>query len=388
MVEINSQQASVSSLSKADERIREMQSYNHLYEKCVDINTRKKAVHDCIVGRHSMKHLEIFASDEEGTVEKSEKWITHYKNAKHHEIEIYDGISRKKRTIVVPTFEELVVQHCVVTALKPVFYTGMYEHSYASIPGRGAHKGAKMIRKWISHTPRNCRYVLKMDIRHFFQSIPHDILKEHLRQKIHDEKMLRLICQIIDVTDEGLPLGFFTSQWFSNWYLMPLDHYIKEVLGAAHYIRYMDDMVIFGSNRRKLHKMRKAVDEYLQKNLGLHLKDNWCVFRFDHIKKGKHYGRDLDFMGFRFFRDRTVLRRSIYYKMCRKAKRIAKKEKPSIYEIKQMLSYLGWLKATDTYNAYLERVKPYVNFGKFKKRISAYDRRKNNELGNTLRLSA
>lgn len=194
---------------------------------------------------------------------------------------------------------------------------------------------------------------------------------------IIDEKFLKLLFEIIDVTERGLPLGFYTSQWLANWYLQDLDHYIKEQLGAVHYIRYMDDMVIFGSNKRKLHEIRKCISDYLANNLGLTLKENWQVFRFDYIRKGKHYGRFLDFMGFRFYRDRTTLRKSIMLKASRKARAIGKKEKATVYDLRQMISYLGWIDCTDTYNFYLKYIKPYVNFGKVKKRIASYDKRQN-----------
>ncbi len=130
--------------------------------------------------------------------------------------------------------------------------------------------------------PKNCKYVLKMDIRHFFDSIPHDRLKAKLKKTVHDEKMLELLFRIIDVTEVGIPLGFYTSQWLSNWYLQGLDHFIKEQLCAVHYMRYMDDMVIFGSNKRVLHRMRQAISDYLEMELGLELKANWQVFRFSY----------------------------------------------------------------------------------------------------------
>lgn len=137
----------------------------------------------------------------------------------------------------------------------------------------------------------------------------------------------------------------------------------------------MDDMVIFGSNKKKLHKTRKEIEAYLETE-GLRLKDNWQVFRFDYVKDGKRKGRDLDFMGFRFFRDRTILRKSIMLKATRKARKIGKKEKPTIYDIRQMLSYLGWIDATDTYGMYLKHIKPYVNFQYMKRRISRHDKRR------------
>lgn len=250
---------------------------------------------------------------------------------------------------------------------------GIYYHVYGSLPGRGAHTAKKYIEKWIRHDGKNCRYFLKMDIKQFFNSVPHDKLYEMMERYIHDEKMLVLMHKVVDSTDKGLPLGFHTSHWLANWYLQGLDRYIKQELKAKYYIRYMDDMVIFGSNKRKLHKMRIRIDGYLSA-IGLQMKENWQLKRFDYNGRGK----DLDFMGFRFFRNRTILRKKVMHKMTRRARRIWKKEKPTIYDCKQMMSALGLLRATDTYGMYLEHIKPFINFQKLKRKISRYDRRVNN----------
>ena len=308
-------------------------------------------------------------------IDKIQNYAENFHNAKHTPVEIYDGIVRKKRIIIVPTYKEQIIHHMVVNVLKPIFEHGMYEHSYGSLPNRGAHRGKKQIEKWIKYDRKNIKYCLKMDIRKFFDSIPHDIIKTKLALLIHDEKFLNLLYEIINVIDKGLPLGFYTSQWIANWYLQDLDHYIKEELCAVHYIRYMDDMVIFGSNKRELHKMRKCISEYLQNNLGVQLKDNWQVFRFDYTRNNKRYGRCLDFMGFKFYRNRTILRESIMLKATRKAKKLSKKEKITIYDIRQMMSYLGWIDYTNTYGMYEKYITPYVNFKYCKKRLSNYDKR-------------
>lgn len=380
-----------------------MKSINHVYEKIISEEIRSIALHNvCSHARHSrnfMKHYREYQENPKKTIEKSYNWITNYSNDKHSIIIINDGISRKQRKIIVPTFKELVVQHCIVEVLKPMFFKGMYRHSYASIPKRyvntgrvkngqpciveevrGAHAGKKFIEKWIRDT-KNVKYCLKMDIHHFFESISHDILKKKLSDHIHDEKFLNILYKIIDVTDVGIPIGFYTSQWLSNWYLQELDHYIKEQLHAKYYMRYMDDMIVFGSNKKKLHQIRMDVQKYLEEKLGLTLKDNWQVFRFVYTKKNKNgnkkeYGRDLDFMGFRFFRNRTIMRKSIMLKCTRKARRIYNKLKPTVYDARQMLSYNGYLRATDTYNMYLERIKPFINFKKLKKIISKNDKRR------------
>lgn len=265
----------------------------------------------------------------------------------------------------------------IIITLEPIFMKGMYEHSYGSIPNRGGHKGMKQIKKWIKHGGKNCKYCLKMDIKKYFDSIPHSILLNKLKLLIHDKRFYNLLETIINVMDVGIPLGFYLSQWLANWYLQDLDHYIKEELSAKYYIRYMDDMAIFESNKRKLHKMRKAISIYLNDNLGLRMKENWQVFLFHYVdKSGKERGRFLDFMGFRFYRNRVTLRRSIMLKASRKAKRMSKKKKITIYNIRQFLSYIGWIDCTNTYNMYCTWIKPFVNIKYYKKKISKFDKRR------------
>ena len=364
-----------------------MKSYKHLYESYLSEDNIRLAILNSSKGKRDRPVVRYYLpacsadGDPDGEIMKRVRgFASDFHNADHKPVEIYDGITRKKRTIIVPRYYEQIVHHMTVNVLIPIFEHGMYEHSYASLPGRGAHRGKKVIEKWIRKDPKSVKYCLKMDVRKFFDSIPHDVLLRKLEKIIDDEEFLGVIREILSVTETGLPLGFYTSQWLANWYLDELDHYIKEVLRAPHYMRYMDDMVIFGSNKRELHRIRAAIDEYLKTRLGLELKENWQVFRFDYIDRdGNHRGRFLDYMGFRFYRDRTTIRRSIMLKATRKARRIGRKEKPSIYEVRQMTSYLGWIDCTDTYGMYTKWIKPFVDIQKCKRRMSAYDRRKNQE---------
>ncbi len=311
-----------------------MRSYKHLYEICLSESNRREGIKAAKRSKRIRRIIKERNLSDDALLDLSYDWIVNFENASHTPIKIQDGITHKQRSIIVPTLEELVVQHCVVNALKPMFTKGMYEHSYASLPKRGGHKAKKVIKKWIRHDTKNTKYVLKMDIHHFFDSVPHSILKEKLAKYIKDEMMLYLLYEIIDVTDNVIPLGFYTSQWFSNWYLQELDHYIKEKLQAVYYVRYMDDMVIFGGNKKALHRMRCEISDYLNKAFGLSLKSNWQVFLFDWKEKG----RDLDFMGFRFYRNRIVLRKSIMYKATRIAIKISKKPKVTIYNVGRMMS--------------------------------------------------
>lgn len=354
-----------------------MKSYNHLYEQYLSDENYYLAIKNATKHKGGHKNKYRRAQFYRDHAEQMKPYIMvyakYFKNADHEPKIIYDGIRRKQRKIIVPLMQEQIIHHMIVNVLKPIFMRGMYEHSYGSIPERGAHLAKKRIEKWIRKSGRNCKYCLKMDIRKYFDSIPHDVLKEKLANLIHDQKFLKILYEIVDAVpnERGIPIGFYTSQWFANWYLTELDHYIKQNLHAVYYVRYMDDMVIFGPNKRELHEIRNKIEDYLNGVLGLELKNNWQIFLFDYVEKnGLRIGRDLDFMGFRFYRNKTVLRKQLLLRMTRKAKKIYRKGKLTIYDCRQMLSYIGWLNVTDSYSIYEKRIKPYLSFRRLMKRLS------------------
>lgn len=367
------------------------------------------------------------------TILREEMFIPDY----HEQSIINDGSKHKTRRILKPHYKyEQVVHHCAIGQFKPIVMNGLYEFSCGSIPDRGVHYGKKYMRKWLDSYDGKKVYVLKMDVRHFFESIEREILKEKLRKVIRDRRFLRLLCifiehdriaeivkiledaaveitpenvrelvsclafhkdedalaiirktgitgddytkaeQIVREYRKGVPLGYFTSQWFGNFYLKALDHYIKEELKAEHYMRYMDDMVILGKSKKKLHRMREEIARYLKDELDLELKDDWQVFRFEYVdKNGQVRGRMLDFMGFQFHYNRTTIRKTTIGSARKKAYHIAKSEKISWYNATVMLSYLGWFKHTDTYEYYLKYIKPNVNVKKLKRIVSKHSRK-------------
>lgn len=359
-----------------------MKSYANLHDTFLSDDTIREAIRQSLKGRRKKRavkrFLERYPTDEE-QIAHMRRVASNFRNATHTPREIYDGISHKRRTIIVPTFHEIIVHHMVVITLRPMFTRGMYFHTYAAVPGRGPHKGKRYVERWIREDPRNCKYVLKLDIRKYFDSIPHEILLRKLRESIRDRRFLAVVEEIVNVQPVGIPLGFYTSQWIANWYLQDLDHFVKEKLGAVHFMRYQDDIVIFGSNKQQLHAMRVMISCFARDALGLTVKHNWQVYRFDwhDRRRGFRRGRDLDYMGFRFWRDRTTLRKSILRKLKRKARKIHKTRPVSVFEARQMLSYLGWIKATNTYKAYQKDVKPLVSFRLMRLKVSRFDRKMN-----------
>lgn len=308
----------------------------------------------------------------------------------HTPVIIKDTCNKKPREIIKPDFEdEQIIHHAIIRMIMPELRKGMYKYTCASIPRRGIHYVHKHVTKAISNDPKNTKYVLKMDIRKFFDSIPHRILKKRLRNIIKDETIRKILFRIIDTTDRGLPLGFFTSQWLANFYLQPLDHYIKERIlddcgcntertgrhGAVHYFRYMDDMVIFGPNKKELHKMREKISEVLEKEFGLHLKYDWQVFRFDYIDKKTQIrkGRPLDYVGFQFYHDHTTIRKRTYKKIRLLIKHLVKKGVKNItfHEAASMLSYYGFIYWSDSKGLYTKLLRPYITLKDLKQIIKA-----------------
>lgn len=359
-----------------------MKTWKNIFQEVIDPQNMRDAVRLAARDKGDMPAVSRAMCDPDGFAGRLAAKLEagEWAPPKHSREMINDGIKKKPREIVKPTYEEQVVHHVVMMALNPLFMRGMYEYSCGSIPGRGASYGKDYLERWIRNNLEKRRHVLKMDIRHFFQSIDQERLLAMLGEHVADDRMMGLMrfivtCEKDPETGTGIPIGFYTSQWLSNYYLQGLDHFIKEQLHAPCYVRYMDDMVIFGPSKRKLHRMRDAISAYLA-DLGLVLKDDWQVFRFEYVDKDGHVrGRAVDFMGFVFHHDRTVLRRSIYFRVVRKARRM-RKGRPNWYNACQMLSYCGYLKQADCHRAFEESVRPYANPKTLKSIVSRHDRRR------------
>lgn len=341
-----------------------MKTYKHLMEQIASEENIRAAILNASKRKRNRKDVKEVLEHIDYHVAAVQKILLsgNYKARVDEVCIVNEGTHHKVRRIRKPHFKyDQIIHHCIIQVLQPLLTAPMYEYSCGSIPTRGAHYGKKRIEKWLRNDIKNTKYVFKMDIKHFYESVDQNVLKAMLRQKIKDEQAIALIEAVIDGCEKGLPLGNYTSQWFANFMLTPLDHYIKEQLHAKYYIRYMDDIVIFGGNKKELHKMHLAIEKYLKDNLHLRIKENWQVFRFEY--KGK--GRPLDFMGWQFYREKTILRKSIFIRVMRKAKKVGKHT--TIKGAQGMVSYMGYIKHTDSYGVYRDYIRPYVNIGKLKK---------------------
>lgn len=218
--------------------------------------------------------------------------------------------------------------------------------TYSCIKFRGIHLVVKDLRKALEKDPQNTKYCLKLDITKFYPSIDHDILKQIIRRKIKDKKLLVLLDEIIDSAD-GVPIGNYLSQFFANLYLAYFDHWIKEEVGIKYYYRYADDIVILGNDKNYLHNLLIAIKLYLGQLLKLKIKPNYQVFPVD--------SRGIDFVGYKFYYTHTLLRKSIKTRLTRLI-HLYKTCKISQEELSRRISsYFGWLKYCDSKN-FLQKI--------------------------------
>lgn len=282
----------------------------------------------------------------------------------------------KERVIVRPKFFfDHIVHHAIVQALYDGICDKMHPCSCGSIPGRGTSYAVKRVKRaMMKYKPK---YYLQMDIHHFFASVKPKVLMAALSKKIHDHKMLNFLQQLIEST-EGLPLGYYTSQWFANFLLTPLDHHISGQDFVSHYTRYMDDMVAFGNNKRKLFQLRADINAILGQ-MELEVKSNWKLHRFCRDK-----GMPLNFLGYRFqsnYRDNwATLRHPLFLRLRRKYLRLKRKlplKAISYNEVCAGMSYYGWL-VTSTTHAFMNRIKNFWEMIVTLKRIASNKRREEN----------
>jgi RNA-directed DNA polymerase len=238
----------------------------------------------------------------------------------------------------VPYLYDRIIHHSVMQIVQPILEKTYIKDTYQSIKGRGIHKAKKRIDLFLKDK-ENTKYCLKIDIKKFYDSVDNELLKKMIRKKIKCFNTLELIDKIID-SAKGLPIGNYTSQTFGNYYLSELDHYIKEKLCVNYYIRYADDMIFLSSNKEELHNILLNVKSYLN-SVNLELKNNYQIFPISE--------RGIDYLGFRFFENFTILRKKIKKNMLKVVDRVSKGSR-KLKDFQSFSSYLGWLKASDSYN--------------------------------------
>jgi len=267
----------------------------------------------------------------------------------------------KERLISAAPYRDRVVHHALCQVIEPIFDPTFIYDSYACRPGKGQHAACDRFQSFC----RQNRYVLKCDLQKYFPSIDHEILLAAIERKIGCPDTLWLIERIVAHSNpqpevcfyypgddlftpltrrRGIPIGNLTSQFFANIYLNGFDHFVKEELRCRFYLRYVDDFVVLDQDKKRLHEVKRAMEETLASlRLRIHPK-KWRIFP---VETGT------DFLGYGIWPDHRRLRRSNAWRFTRRLallKGAYQQGRLTKGQVNQSIqSWLGHARHADTY---------------------------------------
>jgi retron-type reverse transcriptase len=256
-----------------------MKRAKHLWAEITSFENVYGAAYRAIKGKRWKPSVMEFAFDFEKNIIEIRRDLIgkQYVFGVYKEFDIYEP---KRRRISAAPFRDRVVHHALCAVIEPVF-DPTFVSSYANRKGYGTHRALRAF----SAMYAGRSFALKCDIRKFFPSIDHEILKRLIRAKIACRDTLALIDAVIDNSNpqepmneyfggdtlftpferrRGIPIGNLTSQFFANIYLNPLDHFVKETLRCRDYVRYVDDFVLFHDSRNRLEGWREDIERFLE----------------------------------------------------------------------------------------------------------------------------
>ena len=321
----------------------------------------------------------------------------HLFKTSEYEIFILNEGKKKRDVYKLPFFPDRIAQWAILQIIEPFLLANMTADTYSAIPGKGiqpivddlrGHYKTKIVdgkkkSVWVPSIlltdEENTRYCYKIDLHHYYQSINHEVLKQKFRKVFKDPELLWLLDEITDsintATEEdlielslsgeievdpntGIPIGNYMSQYSGNFYLSSFDHWVKEELHTKHNYRYMDDVVIFASSKEELHEIHRKVTAYTRDYLHLNIKGNYQIFPTK--------VRGVDFVGYRFFGEYTLLRKSTAINFKRKMRACRKKMEnnipPTYSEWCSFNSYKGWLGNCDSYRLFKKYMEPLIEY--------------------------
>lgn len=278
-----------------------------------------------------------------------------YKTSEY-EIFIKNDKGKEREIYKLPYFPDRIVHWAIIQVVEPIFLNKLNHCTHSAIPKRGIHSAFNQLDKYMKSDIEGTKYCLKLDVKKFYPSIKHSLLKKTYRTMFKDKDLLWLLDEIIDSTEgnRGVPIGNYLSQYSGNLFLSKFDRWIKEDKKVKYYSRYMDDIVILHNDKDYLHRLFKEIEDYLNDKLDLKIKDNWQVF--------PSRVRGIDFVGYRHFGNYVLLRKSTSKRLIRKMRNIMMKLKNggklTYSDYCSINSYKGWLKWCNGYNLYKKWIKP------------------------------
>lgn len=314
-----------------------MKRIGFLYEKAFSRENLLQAYYDASKGKHNKRACYEFEQRLATNLDDlyNELSTGTYKQQPYYNFIVHDP---KERLIYAPAFRDLVVQHAIYRIIYPIFNAGFIDTSFACRVGKGTHKAADYAHKAIQNTGKDS-YILKMDIRRFFYRINRSVLESFILRKIKDKRFVNIIISFsVFNTPVGVPIGNLLSQLFALIYLNALDHFIKRVIKAKYYCRYVDDFIIFGKTKIECQLIVLQILTFIQTRLELEFSKYTIAAR----------RRGVNFVGYRTWATKRFIRKHSLFKF----KRALKKNK-----LDSVISILGHAKNTSSYKYMITLIK-------------------------------
>lgn len=314
---------------------------SHRYNDVIELNNLYLAWAEFSVGKANKKDVQEFAFNLFDNIAslRSALLSKTYEHDCYHSFYINDP---KRRHIHKARVRDRLLHHAIYRLLYPFFERTFVVDSYSCRLSKGVYKAISSLDAQLYKISKNNRktcWMLKFDIKKFFDSIDHKILLDILSEYIPDQNIMSLLTNVIDSFHSerrrgvGLPLGNLTSQLFSNVYLNVFDHWIKHKLKAKYYVRYADDCIVLSQDKKWLEKIIFQIEDFLLMKLGLVLHPSKIIL--------KTFSSGMDFLGWTHYPHHKTIRKQTKKRMFRK---IYNQPTPEI-----MQSYLGLLSHGKTY---------------------------------------
>lgn len=316
-----------------------MKRYGNLYAQVCAYDNLTLAAQMASRGKKNRDEVQAFLADLEENLLQIQRELTDrtYVTSPY---EVFIKYEPKRREIYRLPFRDRVVHWAIMLVVEPIWVSTFTADTYACIKGRGIHKCHSKLKRDLAADPAGTAYCLKLDVRKFYPSIDHDVMKQVVRRKIKDPELLWLLDGIID-SAEGVPIGNYLSQFFANLYLAEFDHVVKERLGVKYYYRYADDIVVLAESKERLHGLLIAFNHYLNDERRLQIKSNYQIFPVA--------ARGIDFVGYVTYHTHSLMRKSIKKNFCRTVAALNKRDDIDEREYRRRVcSWLGWAKHCDS----------------------------------------
>jgi RNA-directed DNA polymerase len=309
-----------------------MKRINNVYDKIVSFDNLLRAYNKCLKGKRNKEKILAFGFNYEHHLKHIQSLLKSNKYT-HDKYFFFWKQDSKKRRIASASFKDKIVHYAIHLIIEPMIDKRFIWDSYACRKDKGTFRAIKKLQKIIFFNKD--MYCLQCDIKKYFKSIDHDVLKKILNKHIKDKRLVNLFYIIIDSynlkTKKGIPIGNLTSQLFANIYLNELDQYVKHELKCEYYLRYMDDFVILG-NKEFLKRCSFLINDFLKNSLLLQI-----PFKKNQLFKGDQ----VVFLGFVLNGKWMKIKRKSRLEMLKKCK----KNK----NIKSKASYIGYVNFSNSY---------------------------------------